>query len=391
MGSTSPNLEDMTASPTHATVLGLGRMGTAVARRLADQGWQVTGWNRSPVSTPPAFTVVTDPLEAVAKADVVLLALYDGTACREAIARIAPALDARAAVVNLSTIAPQDAAELAAELGSRYVHAPVLGSVPAVERGSLQILAAGQAGAAQEVLAALGEVHHVEDAATAAALKLIANTSLAGAVSALREALQQAAVLGIPREQALDVLTLGQLGGLVDRKRDMLTGATKPAEFTVGALAKDMALLSAASRHPLRFAAELGESPAGPDADIALAAAVPPVDASVLAPLESYIRGHATGDPSHFRAAFLPSAHVEGVRDGVFVSWNLDEYCAKFSGEPAYDETTRRRRIDSVDVHGTVATASMTLWHGADTFKDVFLLIRTGTEWRIANKAYHRS
>ncbi|WP_350275620.1 nuclear transport factor 2 family protein [Kribbella sp. HUAS MG21] len=381
----------MTASSTHAAVLGLGRMGTAVARRLADHGWQVTGWNRSPVSTPQDFTVVTDPLEAVAKADVVLLALYDGTACRDVIARIEPALAARAAVVNISTIAPQDAAELAVNLRSSYVHAPVLGSVPAVERGSLRILAAGQAGPAYEVLAALGEVHHVDDAATAAALKLIANTSLAGAVSALREALQQAAVLGLSRQQALDVLALGQLGGIVGRKRDLLTGATKPAEFTVGALAKDMDLLSAASQHPLRYAAELAESPAGPDADIALAATVPPVDASVLAPLESYIRGHATGDPSHFRAAFLPSAHVEGVRDGVFVSWNLDEYCAKFSGGPAYDEATRRRRIDSVDVHGTVATASMTLWHGADTFKDIFLLVRTGTEWRIANKAYHRS
>ena len=43
-----------------------------------------------------------------------------------------------------------------------------------------------------------------------------------------------------------------------------------------------------------------------------------------------------------------------------------------------------------MDVHGTVATASMTLWHGADTFTDVFLLVRVDGRWRIANKAYHR-
>lgn len=91
----------------------------------------------------------------------------------------------------------------------------------------------------------------------------------------------------------------------------------------------------------------------------------------VIAPLRAYLRGHATGDPAHCRDAFLPTAHVEGIRDGGFVSWRLDEYCALFPGRPAPDEPARSRRIDSVDVHGTIATASMTLRHGADTFTDV--------------------
>jgi Putative lumazine-binding len=43
-----------------------------------------------------------------------------------------------------------------------------------------------------------------------------------------------------------------------------------------------------------------------------------------------------------------------------------------------------------VDVHGTVATASMTLSHGPDTFTDVFLLVLAEGRWQIANKAYHR-
>jgi hypothetical protein len=112
--------------------------------------------------------------------------------------------------------------------------------------------------------------------------------------------------------------------------------------------------------------------------------------ADVLMPLRAYIRGHATGDPAHFRVAFLPTAHVEGIRDGTFVSWRLDEYCALFSGQPAPDEPGRSRRIDAVAVTGTVATASMTLRHGADTFTDIFLLVHVDGQWRIANKAYHR-
>lgn len=107
-------------------------------------------------------------------------------------------------------------------------------------------------------------------------------------------------------------------------------------------------------------------------------------------PLRSYIRGHATGDPTHFRCAFLPTAHIEGIRDGAFVSWPLDEYCALFQGRPAPDEPTRSRRIETIDVHGTVATATMTLSHGADTFTDIFLLVHVDNGWRIANKAYHR-
>ena len=124
--------------------------------------------------------------------------------------------------------------------------------------------------------------------------------------------------------------------------------------------------------------------------EVALAATVPPVREDVLAPLRAYVRGHATGDPAHFREAFLPTAHVEGIRDGAFVSWRLDDYCALFDGQPAPDEQARSRRIDAVDVHGSVATATMTLWHGTDIFTDVFLLIRTDSRWRIANKAYHR-
>src|SRR5262245_4858687 len=111
-------------------------------------------------------------------------------------------------------------------------------------------------------------------------------------------------------------------------------------------------------------------------------------DDAVLAPLNRYLMGHATGDSSHMRKAFLPTAHVEGIRDGKFVSWTLDEYCARFSGRPDPDESSRRRTIDSVDVSGHAAMARATLVHGATTFTDYFVLLKVGDEWKIANKVY---
>ena len=112
-------------------------------------------------------------------------------------------------------------------------------------------------------------------------------------------------------------------------------------------------------------------------------------DAGVRIALETYLQGHATGDPSHMRNAFLPTAHIEGIREGKFTSWTLEEYCALFAGTPAVDEATRRRHIDHIDVSGTAAYAKATLAHGPVTFTDYFVLLKVHGHWKIANKVYH--
>lgn len=111
----------------------------------------------------------------------------------------------------------------------------------------------------------------------------------------------------------------------------------------------------------------------------------------VLEPLEAYLAGHATGDPTHFRAAFLPTAHIEGMADGQVFSMDLEDFCGRFAGTPAADEDDRQRTVDQVSVHGTVASAVVTLRHVEVTFTDMFVLLEVepGT-WRIAHKVYRR-
>jgi hypothetical protein len=111
-------------------------------------------------------------------------------------------------------------------------------------------------------------------------------------------------------------------------------------------------------------------------------------DAGVRAALGRYFQGHATGDASHMRRAFLPTAHIEGVREGRFVSMTLEEYCSRFSGTPPADESTRRRTIDTVDVTGTAAMARATLVSAQGTTRDYFVLLEVDGEWRIANKTF---
>lgn len=102
-----------------------------------------------------------------------------------------------------------------------------------------------------------------------------------------------------------------------------------------------------------------------------------------------YFRGHATANADTMRAAFLPTAHIEGIRNGAFTSWTVDQYVANFRGTPAPDEAARTRVIDVVDRSGTAAMARATLKHGATTFTDYFVLLEVDGKWLIANKVYH--
>lgn len=106
-------------------------------------------------------------------------------------------------------------------------------------------------------------------------------------------------------------------------------------------------------------------------------------------PIEQYFLGHAHDDASYMRKAFLPSAHIESMREGVFTSWTLDVYCERFKHQPAADEASRQRSIDWIDVKGTAACARITLKHGANLFTDYFVLLKTHEGWKIANKAFY--
>lgn len=400
------------------TVLGLGRMGRAVADRLTRKGVVTTGWSRSGVVVSGGGGVrsAQDPAEAVTGADVVLLALYDAEACRTVLNRSLGHMEPDCVLVNLSTVAPAEAAELdrtARAAGRRYVHCPVLGSVPAVESGTLTLLSGDRdlPATAEQVLPHLGRILPCGDARSAAALKLVANGALADTVVAVGTALARGARLALDHTTVLDVLQATALGALVTTKRAGLEGAETATTFAAGALAKDMDLLAGIDPASRPLARTLQAAGASHEEDIAaicagLGAGTPRlVDASshlyarpgictdeeLLRPLISYARGHATGDPGHFRDAFRPTAHVEGLRGGGFVSWNIAAYCENFTGEPADDEVSRTRTVTELEAAGSVAHATMLLEHGADTFTDMFLLVRGENAWRIANKVYDRT
>lgn len=116
--------------------------------------------------------------------------------------------------------------------------------------------------------------------------------------------------------------------------------------------------------------------------------AIAAVDAGVRAPLEAYLRGHATGSQEAFREAFHPDARVWGMRGGALIQMTAEEYIGRASGSPAADEAQRRRWIESVDVSGDTAIAKIVLDYPTVRFVDYMTLARIEGRWVIVHKMF---
>lgn len=125
------------------------------------------------------------------------------------------------------------------------------------------------------------------------------------------------------------------------------------------------------------------------DAWRAHSAEIAAADPAVRAPLEAYMRGHATGDPAEFRAAFHDDALVWGSREGALIRWTDDDYIGRAgSGQPAADEAQRRRWIERLDVAGDTATARIILDYPSVRFTDDMQLVRVDGRWLIVSKMF---
>jgi 3-hydroxyisobutyrate dehydrogenase-like beta-hydroxyacid dehydrogenase len=232
-------------------IIGTGKMGGAIARRLTSQGHELTLWNRTREKAQAlgAGKVAATPAEAAREADVVISMLTDADAVRTAYLGDEGALKSakHQVFIEMSTAGPNVAAELAPRLekaGAQYVEAPVIGSVPAVEAGTLVVLAAGKEAAverARPVLQALGEVRHVGDLGSAAALKLVANSMLAG-VTALAAELQSAGTAaGLNAEEVFWAISR-IAPSLSMRKAGLVDHRYEPVLFALRDAVKDLNL-----------------------------------------------------------------------------------------------------------------------------------------------------
>ncbi len=124
--------------------IGVGLMGGPMVKRLTSLGWQVKAYD-----IVPERSSVSSVADAVRGADVVLLNLPTNDAVLDVLGKLTAAMKAPQLVVDFSTI-PVDAcrghaARLEKATGCRWVDAPVSGGPPAVEAGTLTVMAGGEA------------------------------------------------------------------------------------------------------------------------------------------------------------------------------------------------------------------------------------------------------
>jgi 3-hydroxyisobutyrate dehydrogenase-like beta-hydroxyacid dehydrogenase len=252
-------------------VLGTGRMGSAMARRVAGAGHHLTVWNRTEATAralaeslpAAAVAVAPTPAAAVQNNDVILSVLADGDATRAVLLdhAVLAALTPGTVVCDLGTSGVSAAGDIARALYRADIHfvdAPVSGSVSAVEAGNLLVMAGGEpdaVDAARTVLGAFARtIRHVGPAGAGQTMKLAVNLVVHDLNAAVSEALVIAKTAGIAAEDAYDIFQDSVIAApFVVYKRAAFLDPHATVAMSLDLVNKDLRLITG-------LAAELGVS-----------------------------------------------------------------------------------------------------------------------------------
>jgi 3-hydroxyisobutyrate dehydrogenase-like beta-hydroxyacid dehydrogenase len=237
--------------------VGLGAMGSQMAGRLLDSGYSVYGTNRTRAKAQGlvdrGLQWRDTPREVAAAADVTFSMVTDDSALDAIVSGpdgvLAGLADGKV-YVDMSTVSPRASTALAARVeatGAAMVDAPVSGSIPQAQSGTLAIMVGGtpQAFATVEpLLQVLGQtVTHVGPHGRGLVLKLAINLSLAAQTLAFSEGLLLAERGGIDPHLAAEVMSSSSIGSPMLKARvPLILDLPEHAWFDVAMMHKDIRL-----------------------------------------------------------------------------------------------------------------------------------------------------
>jgi 3-hydroxyisobutyrate dehydrogenase-like beta-hydroxyacid dehydrogenase len=237
--------------------VGLGVMGSRIAKRLLDAGHTVTGYNRTQSKAQwliDAGMKWAKTPRAVAEAAEVTFSMVTNTTALHAVTLggdgILAGLSRGKIYVDMSTVSPAAGRELAAQVaakGAAMIDAPVSGSVVTLEQGNLSIMVGGDEAVFEQVkplLLAIGpKVTRVGENGLAVTMKIAANLSLAVQMLAFSEGVLLAEKSGIPRETAVEVLLNSVIASpMIKYRGPFVLKMPEEAWFDVNMMQKDMLL-----------------------------------------------------------------------------------------------------------------------------------------------------
>jgi len=236
--------------------VGLGHMGGNMAVRFLAAGYTVYGESRQ---RGEADELVHEGLEwrdtprEVAQAADVLITSVPKDDVLESVASgpdgILAGLAEEKIWIDMSTVSPRasrEVAERVRETGAAMLDAPVSGSVPQVQTGTLTIMVGGDEEAYKRVdpiLRELGTPTHIGENGQGLVLKLAINISLAVQMLAFSEGVVLAERSGIDPKLAVDVMTQSPIGSpMLKARADLVLDLPDEAWFDVSLMQKDLAL-----------------------------------------------------------------------------------------------------------------------------------------------------
>jgi 3-hydroxyisobutyrate dehydrogenase-like beta-hydroxyacid dehydrogenase len=232
-------------------VLGLGRMGRAIATRLAAQGHAVSGWTRSGVAPEVARTLhiaASADIAALAVAsDIIVLSLSDDAAVTSVLAELSRNDLAGKLVVDTSTVGPDTLRRQAgtiADAGGAALDAPISGGPDLVLAGQAGFYIGGDAADVARFMPAAqalsNRILHVGDLGAGTAAKIVNNMMLMGYWETLKEAMLIGKSAGLRLETIVEVLKGSPAAsGAFLHRLPVLLGESDAVGFTVSGVVKD--------------------------------------------------------------------------------------------------------------------------------------------------------
>jgi 3-hydroxyisobutyrate dehydrogenase-like beta-hydroxyacid dehydrogenase len=257
-------------------IVGLGHMGGNMAARFLAAGYTVSGEARHREGAEElehkGLSWRGTPREVAEAAEVVLTSLPDDSALEDVTSSpdgIPAGLSSKKVWIDLSTVSPRksrDVARRVHEQGATFLDAPVSGSVPQVQSGTLTIMVGGDRQAfarVEPILRELGTPHYIGENGQGLVLKLAINISLAVQMLAFSEGLLFADRSGVDRKRAVEVMTESPIGSpMLKARADLVLDLPADAWFDVDLMQKDIVLALDAARElsvPLPSAAVADE------------------------------------------------------------------------------------------------------------------------------------
>jgi 3-hydroxyisobutyrate dehydrogenase-like beta-hydroxyacid dehydrogenase len=249
--------------------IGIGNMGSRIAKRLLEHGYQVIAYNRSREAAEALVkygaTVADSIAELAAEADVILSSLTNDDAVKSVYTDwqgVFAHVRRGSAIIEMSTVLPATSRELyklSREAGVKCLDSPVSGSTPAAEEGKLTLFCGGDEElfqAAQPIFSAISSQNfYLGGSGSGTAMKLVANTLLGVGMQAIAESVALGQKEGLDRHRLLEVLShTAVIAPAHLGKLSRADAGDYSAQFGIGLMNKDFGLVletAAAAKVPM--------------------------------------------------------------------------------------------------------------------------------------------